>query len=74
MNNCTSDAGTHYAGCDCHEAAHKAEVAKLREALYWYTTQAMKMNAYVMAGDTKSMMDIMRDMALDNGKRGRIDE
>jgi hypothetical protein len=47
------------------------QVEKLKDALNWYAEQAMKMNAYVLAMNQISMMEVMQALALDNGKRAR---
>ena len=44
---------------------HKME--KLKAALDWYAEQAMKINAYVIANDTASLMAVMLRLAVDNG-------
>lgn len=48
------------------------QIEKLKYALDWYAEQARKMNICVIRMDQKSMMKVVRSLALDNGSIARV--
>ena len=46
-------------------------IKNLTSAIDWYEQQAMKLNAYVTALDQNRMMDVIRELAVDNGAIAR---
>ena len=46
-------------------------IEKLTHALDWYAGKAMALKAYVIAIDQTRMLDVMRELAVDNGARAR---
>lgn len=47
------------------------QIEKLKSALDWYAEKAIKLNAYVLAMDERKMLEVMQQLANDNGEIAR---
>ena len=48
-----------------------AKAPEMRSALRWYAAKAKEMQRCTLRGDSKAMLEIMRELSLDGGKQAR---
>ena len=51
--------------------AQAAEIARLRDALEWYSSMSKEMGNAAIHQDSRAMLTLMKEIAVDYGKRAR---
>ena len=54
-----------------HIDAQTAEIARMRNALEWYSSMSKEMGNAAIHQDSQAMLTLMKEIAVDYGKRAR---